>query len=86
MEPTRTLRRAVCIAAVALVMIAGGGCRAGQVADDAARVADDAVEMADDAARAAKNRGKTSKYIKNGAEVGFKVQDAYDGSEDELSK
>jgi hypothetical protein len=79
MEPTRTLRRAVCIAAVALVMIAGGGCRAGQVADDAAR-------MVDDAGRAAKNRGKTSRYIKNGAEGASKLQDVNDGSEDEQSK
>jgi hypothetical protein len=86
MEPTRTLRRAVCIAAVALGMIAGGGCRASQVADDAARVADDAARMVDDAGRAAKNRGKTSKYIKNGAEGASKLQDVNDGSEDEQSK
>jgi hypothetical protein len=42
--------------------------------------------MADDAGRAAKNRGKTSKYIKNGAEGASKLQDVNDGSEDEQSK
>ena len=92
MKAGSTLRRVICIAATALALTAGAGCRSVQYAEDAGRVGrkvDDAVRggtrSGDDAARGgtkAERNGPTPGEIKDGAGKTCKGGDAVGESED----
>ena len=97
MKASTTLRRAMCIAATALALTAGAGCRGAQYVDDAARVgtkyADDAIRAgtrsADDAARGGMKAGRQGERngpppgdVKDGADITCEVGNELGDSDD----